>query len=71
MATERRFRWLAPTLLLLVWTLLMAVQLFTAVMHSQGHRGQNATRLRELGGKMPMTDYIVWILEGRPSPVWQ
>jgi uncharacterized damage-inducible protein DinB len=40
------------------------------VMHSEHHRGQNAVRLRELGGAMPPTDYIYWIVEGRPAPVW-
>lgn len=40
------------------------------VLHSEHHRGQNAIRLRELGGAMPPTDYIYWILEGRPAPVW-
>jgi uncharacterized damage-inducible protein DinB len=37
-------------------------------MHSHYHRGQNATRLRELGGEPPMTDLIVWYWKGRPSP---
>ena len=46
------------------------VLLLQALTHSQHHRGQNATRLRELGGAMPVTDYIVWILEGRPAPAW-
>ena len=36
-------------------------------MHSQWHRGQNATRLRELGGEPPTTDLIVWYWKGRPS----
>jgi uncharacterized damage-inducible protein DinB len=40
------------------------------VMHSEHHRGQNAVRLRELGGAMPPTDYIYWIVEGRAAPVW-
>ena len=40
------------------------------VMHSEHHRAQNAIRLREVGGAMPVTDYIVWILEGRPAPAW-
>jgi len=40
------------------------------VMHSAHHRAQNAVRLRELGGAMPTTDYIVWIVEDRPAPVW-
>jgi uncharacterized damage-inducible protein DinB len=29
-------------------------------MHSHYHRGQNAARLRELGGEPPTTDLIVW-----------
>jgi uncharacterized damage-inducible protein DinB len=40
------------------------------VLHSQGHRAQNALRLRQLGGAAPLTDYIVWILAGRPTPLW-
>jgi len=39
-------------------------------MHSQNHRGQNATRFRELGLKSPTTDYIVWLWKGRPKPRW-
>jgi uncharacterized damage-inducible protein DinB len=41
-----------------------------AAMHSQYHRGQNATRLRELGGKPPTTDFVLWILKGRPKGEW-
>jgi len=40
------------------------------VMHSQYHRGQNATRIKRLGGKPPLTDYIVWVYKGRPSGLW-
>jgi uncharacterized damage-inducible protein DinB len=36
-------------------------------MHSQWHRGQNAARLRELGGEPPTTDLIVWYWKARPS----
>jgi uncharacterized damage-inducible protein DinB len=36
-------------------------------MHSQWHRGQNATRLRELGAEPPTLDLIVWYWKGRPS----
>ena len=36
------------------------------VMHSQYHRGQNATRLRELGGSPPITDYILWLYKSKP-----
>jgi len=44
--------------------------LLQAVMHSQWHRGQNATRLRELGGEPPLTDYIIWIWKDRPASAW-
>jgi uncharacterized damage-inducible protein DinB len=36
-------------------------------MHSQWHRGQNATRLRELGAEPPTIDLIMWYWKGRPS----
>jgi uncharacterized damage-inducible protein DinB len=39
-------------------------------MHSHHHRGQNATRLRELGGVPPSTDLIVWYWKGKPTPSW-
>lgn len=41
-----------------------------AAMHSHYHRGQNATRLRELGGEPPMTDFIVWLKNGQPAAQW-
>lgn len=42
-----------------------------AAMHSHYHRGQNATRLRELGGEPPMTDFIVWLRDGQPAAKWE
>ena len=39
-------------------------------MHSHYHRGQNATRFRELGAVPPGTDLITWISKGRPEPHW-
>ena len=39
-------------------------------MHSHYHRGQNATRFRELGGEPPMTDFIVWLRDGQPAARW-
>ena len=48
-------------------TLTRAEALTQMAMHSQWHRGQNATRLRELGGEPPTTDLIVWYWKGRPS----
>jgi uncharacterized damage-inducible protein DinB len=44
--------------------------LLQAIMHSHYHRGQNATRLRELGGEPPLTDLIIWHWRGRPAPRW-
>jgi len=42
------------------------VLLLQALMHGQHHRGQNASRMRELGVTPPMTDFIVWYALGRP-----
>jgi uncharacterized damage-inducible protein DinB len=42
------------------------VILLQALTHSQHHRGQNASRMRELGVKPPMTDFIIWYALGRP-----
>jgi len=44
--------------------------LMQAAMHSHYHRGQNATRLRELGGVPPTTDFIVWLRDGKPAARW-
>ena len=51
-------------------TITVAEALTQAAMHSHYHRGQNATRLRELGGEPPTTDLIVWQWKGRPAGVW-
>jgi uncharacterized damage-inducible protein DinB len=37
-------------------------------LHSQGHRAQCLTRLRELGGSPPTLDFILWAKD-RPEPV--
>jgi uncharacterized damage-inducible protein DinB len=44
--------------------------LMQAAMHSHYHRGQNAIRLRELGGVPPTTDFIVWLFKGQPAAQW-
>jgi uncharacterized damage-inducible protein DinB len=44
--------------------------LLQVAMHSTYHRGQVSTRLRELGGKPPLTDFIAWIWSARPQPDW-
>lgn len=38
--------------------------------HSTYHRGQTNTRIRELGGEPPLTDFVAWIWNGRPGPRW-
>lgn len=58
--------WFRPALKLSVRQALMQ-----AAMHSHYHRGQNATRLRELGGTPPMTDFIIWLREGQPAAKWE
>jgi uncharacterized damage-inducible protein DinB len=42
-----------------------------AAMHSHYHRAQNATRMRELGGTPPTTDFIIWLHQGMPVPQWE
>jgi uncharacterized damage-inducible protein DinB len=42
------------------------VLLLQAITHSQHHRGQNASRMRQLGATPPMTDFVVWHALGRP-----
>lgn len=45
--------------------------LMQIAMHSHYHRGQNATRLRELGGVPPTTDFIMWLHKGQPAAQWK
>ena len=42
------------------------VLLLQALTHSQHHRGQNASRMRQLGAAPPMTDFVIWYALGRP-----
>jgi uncharacterized damage-inducible protein DinB len=51
-------------------TISVTEALTQCTMHSHHHRGQNATRLRELGGAPPSTDLIVWYWKQRPAPAW-
>jgi len=44
--------------------------LLQVALHTAYHRGQINARLRELGGEPPLTDYIAWLWQGRPAPVW-
>lgn len=51
-------------------TITVAEALTQCALHSQHHRGQNAARLRELGGSPENTDYIIWLWKGRPASTW-
>jgi uncharacterized damage-inducible protein DinB len=42
-----------------------------AAMHSHYHRAQNASRMRELGGVPPTTDYILWLMNDKPEARWE
>ena len=42
------------------------VLLLQALTHSQHHRAQNASRMRQLGVAPPMTDFVIWYALGRP-----
>ncbi len=57
--------WFKPAL-----TIKVRHALTQAAMHSHYHRGQNAARLRELGGVPPGTDFIVWLRNGQPAARW-
>ena len=48
------------------WEAPAGVLLLQAITHGQHHRGQNASRMRQLGATPPMTDFVVWYALGRP-----
>ena len=47
-----------------------AEALMQAILHTQHHRGQCMTRLKDKGGKNSNVDYIIWIWKGRPAGRW-
>jgi uncharacterized damage-inducible protein DinB len=44
--------------------------LFQVTAHTNYHRGQINTRLRQLEVKTPDVDYIAWVWIGKPVPEW-
>lgn len=48
----------------------LAQTMLQVASHSTHHRGQLNTRLRELGGDPPLTDFIVWVWLGKPAANW-
>jgi len=51
-------------------TITTAQALVQVAMHSQHHRAQNATKLKEAGGTPPTIDFVLWVLKGRPKAEW-
>jgi len=41
------------------------------VLHTTHHRGQVATKIRELGGEPPLMDFIAWLWMERPTARWE
>jgi uncharacterized damage-inducible protein DinB len=49
----------------------LAETFLQVALHSTHHRGQLLTRLRELGAKPPLVDFIVWVWMGKPVADWR
>src|ERR1700687_2021527 len=48
----------------------VAEALAQAAMHTQHHRGQCMTRLKDFGGEPTNADWIIWLWKGTPVPRW-
>jgi uncharacterized damage-inducible protein DinB len=44
--------------------------LVQAAMHTQHHRGQCMTRLRDFGGEPKNVDWIIWLWQQKPKARW-
>jgi uncharacterized damage-inducible protein DinB len=44
--------------------------LVQVAMHTQHHRGQCMTRLKDLGGEPKNVDWIIWLWKGKPQGRW-
>ena len=51
-------------------TLTIAEALVQVAMHTQHHRGQCMTRLKDLGGEPKNVDWIIWLWQKKPKPRW-
>jgi uncharacterized damage-inducible protein DinB len=45
--------------------------LIQVVLHTQHHRGQCMTRLRDFGGQPKTVDWISWLLRVKPAARWE
>jgi uncharacterized damage-inducible protein DinB len=50
--------------------LTVAEALVQVAMHTQHHRGQCMTRLRDHGGEPKNVDWILWLWKQKPQPRW-
>lgn len=48
----------------------IAEALVQVAMHTQHHRGQCMTRLRDFGGEAKNVDWILWLWKQKPQPRW-
>lgn len=48
----------------------VAQALVQVAMHSQHHRGQLMTRLRDFGGEPKNVDWIIWLWKEKPAGRW-
>src|SRR5579871_5465804 len=44
--------------------------LVQVAMHTQHHRGQCMTRLKDFGGEPKNVDWIIWLWKKKPQPHW-
>ncbi len=44
--------------------------LVQVAMHTQHHRGQLMTRLKDFGGEPKNVDWIIWLWKGKPAGRW-
>ena len=49
----------------------VAQALVQAAMHSQHHRGQCMTRLKDFGGEPKNVDWIIWLWKNKPAARWE
>jgi uncharacterized damage-inducible protein DinB len=49
----------------------VAEALVQVAMHTQHHRGQLMTRLKDAGGEPKNVDWIIWLWKDRPEGRWQ
>jgi uncharacterized damage-inducible protein DinB len=48
----------------------VAEALVQLAMHTQHHRGQCMTRLKDFGGEPKNVDWIIWLWKQKPQPRW-